>query len=215
MFEPLELIARLLILGFCLPIHEFAHAYVAHRLGDPTPERDGRLTLNPLAHLDPIGSLMIMVAGMGWARPVMVDPYRVNRRTPYGMVLVSLAGPLSNLLIAILVALPFRLGLLDMYASYGQVADLVLQVVSYFIWINLILAVFNMIPLPPLDGDKVLAGLLPGKLALMFDDIRPYGPFILLGLLFVLPRIGIDVIGMLIVPPAEAIYGLLIPFSWW
>ncbi len=82
-FEPFELIARLLVLAFCFPIHEFAHAFVAHRLGDPSPERDGRLTLSPLAHLDLWGSLLLLLTGFGWARPVMVNPYLLNSRNSY------------------------------------------------------------------------------------------------------------------------------------
>lgn len=209
-FEPLELIARLLILGFALPLHEFAHAFAADRLGDNTPAREGRLTLSPLAHLEPIGSLLILVAGFGWARPVMVNPYMVNRRTPYGMVFVALAGPVSNLLLALLLALPFRFGLFEWANSYNQFVYDAIRVLVYFIFINLVLALFNMIPLPPLDGEKVLGGLLPGRMAETFEQMRPYGPMLLLALVFVLPRLGLDVLGVLIYTPALAILQLLV-----
>jgi Zn-dependent protease len=156
-------------------VHEFAHAYVADRLGDPTPRGMGRLTLNPLAHLDPIGSLMILLAGFGWAKPVQINPaYFTDWRRD--SILVALAGPLANVTLVFLLGLPFKLDLVDP----GVVRSLLL----WGLQINAMLAVFNLIPIPPLDGSKVLVGLLPPRLAIGYARIEPFGFIILLALIF-------------------------------
>src|SRR5512136_1140407 len=133
----LQLVSRLLILIIALPVHELAHALVAYRLGDVTARDYGRLSLNPLDHLDPIGALMILLGGFGWAKPVPVNPYGLyrSRNSTTGFALVALAGPVSNLFLATLVAIPVRLGILPP----GFVESLVIQ----FIGINIALAVFN------------------------------------------------------------------------
>src|SRR5512136_1219703 len=113
--DPATLIARLIVLVITFTIHEFAHAWTATQLGDETPRQYGRLTLNPLAHLDPMGSLLLLVAGFGWAKPVPINPYALNRRTPAAVMWVSLAGPFSNLVMATLAAVPFRMGLVSVY----------------------------------------------------------------------------------------------------
>ena len=157
-----------------LTAHEFAHGWVADQLGDPTARRAGRLTLNPLAHIDPIGLLLLYLAGFGWAKPVPVNPYnfRDGRR---GLLLVSLAGPLANIVVAVLAALLLGLG-----GSIGPVGADILQVM---VWINVVLAVFNLLPVPPLDGSKVLAGLLPGRQEWLLW-LEQYGIILLLLLVF-------------------------------
>src|SRR5512134_3474220 len=111
------LISRIFVLLTAFAVHEFAHAWAADRYGDPTPRSMGRLTLNPLAHLDPIGSLMLVAVGFGWAKPVQVNPYVLARRSPAAMMWVSLAGPISNLLMALIAAIPFQLGLVSMFGA--------------------------------------------------------------------------------------------------
>ena len=167
----------LLYLGVALvvaaTIHEFAHAYVADRLGDPTPRAQGRLTLNPLAHLDPLGSILILLAGFGWAKPVQINPmhFRDWRRDT---IIVAAAGPLANITLLFALGVPYKLGLLDFG---GSTADRLLVTV---IQINAMLAVFNLIPVPPLDGSKILMGLLPPAQAVSYARLQPYGVLILL-----------------------------------
>lgn len=158
-------------------IHEFAHAYVADRLGDPTPRSMGRLTLNPLAHLDLLGSLLILVAGFGWAKPVQINPmnFRDWRRDT---IMVAAAGPLANITLAFILGFPFKLGLADFSGSAAS--ELLLTIIQ----INAMLAVFNLIPLPPLDGSKILIGLLPPAQAISYARVQPYGVLILLLLAF-------------------------------
>jgi Zn-dependent protease len=195
------------------PVHEFAHAWTADRFGDDTPRANGRLTLNPLAHLDPIGSLMMILAGFGWAKPVPINPYVLQRRLPAAPMLVSLAGPMSNFLMAILASVPFRLGLVsihDISQLSGSVLPNIPTFLFIFIYINLLLMLFNLIPVFPLDGEKVLDYLLPPSGARVLESIRPYGPMILMVLLFILPLAGIDVIGKVIQPALGFLTQLLI-----
>lgn len=166
-----EVAAAVPALLVALSFHEYAHGKMAALLGDPTPARQGRLTVNPLAHLDPLGTLLLIVAGFGWAKPVEINPFyfRGNRRR--AMMLVSLAGPLMNLVLAYL-------------AAFGLVAlkptGYVHTLLSWLILYNALLAVFNLIPLPPLDGSKVLAGILPRRAGQFLFQMESYGPFLLL-----------------------------------
>ncbi|RPI78250.1 MAG: site-2 protease family protein [Chloroflexi bacterium] len=207
------LIARIIVLLTSFSIHEFAHAWTADQFGDDTPRQNGRLTLNPLAHLDPMGSLMLIVAGFGWAKPVPINPYALNRRAASGVMWVSLAGPLSNMIMAVLAAIPFRLGLVslnDAYTSTSTILPSMPELLLEFIYINLILMLFNLIPLAPLDGDKILDYFLPSNWSRTFETIRPYGPMILLALLFIFPLIGIDIIGSILGPPMRLLLELLL-----
>jgi Zn-dependent protease len=209
-FSVSQIISRLIVLLTSFSIHEFAHAWTADRLGDDTPRLYGRLTLNPAAHLDVVGSLMLLVAGFGWAKPVPINPYALRRRSAAGVMWVSLAGPMSNLLMAVLAALPFRLNLISPVYIEGKFLPTPSQFLWEFISINLVLMIFNLIPLAPLDGEKVLIHFLPPNLAESFEKIRPYGPMILLFLLFVAPIVGIDIIGWIIYPPIHFLASLLI-----
>lgn len=204
------LITYAIVLMTAFSVHEFAHAWTADRFGDNTPRMYGRLTLNPLAHLDVMGSLMLLVAGIGWAKPVPVDPYALRRRSPAALMWVSLAGPLSNFLLAVLAAVPFRLGLLS-GLTYSSTAVFSLPAfLDQFIYINLSLMLFNLIPLAPLDGEKVLEYFLPPQMSRGFESIRPYGPMILLAVLFIGPLLGLNVFTYLISYPASFLHGLLV-----
>jgi Zn-dependent protease len=210
---PPTLISRIIVLLTAFAIHEFAHAWTADRFGDPTPRRDGRLTLNPIVHLDPIGSLMLLVVGFGWARPVQVNPYALSRRSSAAMMLVSLAGPLSNFIMAVVAAIPFRLGFVSLFSAItnpGRILPTADKVLYEFIFINLILMLFNLIPLPPLDGDKILEYFLPASWGRVLDQIRPYGPVILLLLVFVAPFMGLNVLGWIIGRPTQVLMRLLV-----
>lgn len=211
--SPAALIARLIVLVVAFTIHEFAHAWTATQFGDDTPRLNGRLTLNPLAHLDPMGSLVLLFAGFGWAKPVPVNPYLLERRSSAALMWVSLAGPLSNFLLAILAAIPFRAGLLSVnraFASAPGFLPSIEMILLEFIVINLVLMLFNLIPLAPLDGDKIADYFFPPTLARFFDRIRPYGPVILLLLLVGGPALGLDIIGWIIRPPMQALIRLLL-----
>jgi Zn-dependent protease len=209
--SPATFISRAIILIIAFTIHELAHAWTADRFGDMTPRSHGRLTLNPLAHLDPLGSLMLLVVGFGWAKPVPINPYALSRRSSAAVMLVSLAGPLSNFLLALLAAIPFRLGLVSTFeTSTRGIFPTAAGFLTEFIFINLILLLFNLIPLAPLDGEKIAEYFFPPSWARFFDMIRPYGPLILLLLIFVGPAVGLNILGWILGPPMQALMRLLV-----
>ncbi len=180
-----QIITRLLVWAIAAPVHELSHALSAYRLGDSTAARQGRLTLNPLAHMDPIGTLLIAVAGFGWAKPTPVNPYYLRFGPRLGMVIVSVAGPLSNLLLAAVFAIPVRLGWVHL-ADFGFIG--LLPTPAAFIYtaidLNLLLLFFNLLPIAPLDGFAVLSGLLPEDLAYRFEQTRQWGMLVLFALVF-------------------------------
>lgn len=204
------LIARAVVLLVAFTIHELAHAVTADRMGDPTPRRMGRISLNPLVHLDPFGTIALLVAGFGWAKPVMVNPmnFRMNPRT--GMAIVAAAGPLSNIIMAVLFALPFQLGLARFTMSSSGALPSFDMLLSQFVLINLILAFFNLIPIPPLDGYKILIGILPPEMGYRLQPLEQYGFLLLLGAIFFLPAIGVDLIGWLVWTPSVAVLSFLL-----
>lgn len=186
---------------FAITIHEFFHGWTADRLGDPTARMAGRLTLNPLAHLDPIGTLMLLIVHFGWARPVPVNPY--NLRNPKkDIIWVSLAGPAANFATAFLCGLVIRT-LNIVPADFGMdtpVIGILLRMLVYGLVINLILAFFNLIPLPPLDGSKILLGILPRQYEHQFAQLERMGPFILMGLIFFSYLFGLNIFGAIFMP---------------
>ncbi len=209
--DPQTLISRIFILIIALTVHEFAHAWSATLFGDETPRQYGRLTLNPLSHLDIMGSLMLLIAGFGWAKPVPVNPYVLNRRSPSALMWVSLAGPMSNFLLAGLAAIPLRFG----WISFNSGSSLGILPSPYvflieFIFINLILMLFNLIPIAPLDGDKIVEYFAPPSLARVMATIRPYGPIVLIVLLFIPSRLGVDVFSMIMNPALPNLFYLLL-----
>lgn len=160
-----------------LSFHEFAHAYVSNRLGDPTPRLQGRLTLNPLAHLDPIGFLMLLVFKFGWAKPVLVNPINYKNREK-GYALVSLAGPVMNLLLGLVSVLLYYVVYLFFYF------EPLLSLLNWLITYNVYLAIFNLLPIPPLDGSKLLFFFLPRSVVYRYlDTVSQYGTIILVFLL--------------------------------
>ncbi|MFN2197881.1 MAG: site-2 protease family protein [Anaerolineales bacterium] len=203
------IISNIFVLIVAFTFHEFAHAWVADRFGDDTPRLHGRLTLNPIVHLDVFGSLMLIVAGFGWAKPVPINPYALRKHSNAAPMLVALAGPMSNLLLAVLAAIPFQLGLLQPSFPTGTIPT-VSMVLTQFIFINLVLMLFNLIPIAPLDGDKILDYFLPAEWSLRLDAIRPYGMMILLALIFLGPYIGLDLLGTVLGPPLRSIFTLLV-----
>ncbi|MCA1587656.1 MAG: site-2 protease family protein [Chloroflexi bacterium] len=183
-----------------LTFHEFSHALLADRLGDRQPRAMGRLTLNPIPHIDPIGALMLVLVGFGWAKPVMVNPYAL-RDGPRSMALVAAAGPIANVVVAIGFAGLFRV--LDLAAvqggfTFGLVANIVL--------LNVVLALFNLLPIPPLDGYNVALAFLPPRQAMTLQRYAPYGVIALL-ILVLIPNSPLQVFLGLARPIAETLLG--------
>ncbi|HHT27543.1 MAG TPA: site-2 protease family protein [Firmicutes bacterium] len=180
-----DIILSIPVFLLAISFHEYAHAYTAVRLGDPTPERQGRLTLNFMSHISLPGILTLLLAGIGWAKPVQVMPQ--NFRNPNtGMLLVSVAGPAANLALAVIFGLLFKVAvpiLLRLDATYQ---DPLIMLLLIGVQLNLMLAVFNLFPIPPLDGSKILLTLLPGRLAAVYAALEPYGFLVL----FLLLRFG-------------------------
>jgi Zn-dependent protease len=204
-------VAIMLLIGF--PVHEFAHALAAYRLGDSTARFMGRLTLNPVAHFDPLGGILLAVTfigsgfGFGWAKPTPVNPSNLEGGR-YGEAMVAAAGPISNLVLATAAALPLRYLLANPELA-RQVPSMALQVLILFVFINLVLMVFNLFPIPPLDGSKVLFAFLPPQVAWRYRPMLEQYGFVLLLLVFFLPpgeSIGSRIIG----PILDGLLGLLV-----
>ena len=195
-------VAALLV---AITVHEFAHAWTADRLGDPTARLAGRITLNPLAHLDPIGTLMILFFRFGWGKPVPFDPF--NLKNPRrDAALISFAGPASNFILAIFLSLIIHLG----HLVIGPTAYLLEQILTPFVFLSVALGIFNLVPIHPLDGGKVLIGLLPQRIAYQWDAfLQRFGFFIILLLIF--PIFGFSPLFAIIFPIINAILSLLLP----
>lgn len=203
--NPLEfmLVAGLLIVA--ISIHEFSHALAADKLGDPTPRLAGRLTLNPAAHLDPIGTLLLFFAGFGWGKPVPFDPFNLHDPKRDSAV-ISIAGPLSNLLMALAGSIFLHVFLTFPILSLNSFFS---EIITMFIYFNVLLAIFNLIPIHPLDGFKVVAGILPKKYYEDWLSLERYGMIFLILLIF--PFFGGSPITTLISPIVNFILSFLLP----
>lgn len=208
--NPIAFVAWIIALVTAISIHEFSHAFMADRLGDPTPRLQGRLTLNPLAHLDPMGTLLLLIARFGWGKPVVFDPF--NLRNPRrDAALISLAGPVSNILLAGLLSLILRVLLYTsvpsnvfLYVLFGLIQPAIVM--------NVILAIFNLVPIHPLDGFKIVGGILPEEYARQWYELQSYGMIFLLFLIF--PFFGsVAPIHRFISPIINALLVLFLPGS--
>lgn len=177
--QPLIFVAWVIAIVFGITIHEFAHVFAAYAQGDPTGKERGRLTLNPMVHIDPLGLVALLFVGFGWGRPAPFNPSYL-KRPRLGTLLIALAGPLSNLLAIAVFGLVFRF-LLPSFSLDAE--NLLVIFLVFLIQINLILMVFNLIPIPPLDGSRILFALLPSRYAHLAFTLERYGPFLLIGLL--------------------------------
>ena len=203
-WDPSAAVAFLLGLVIGITVHEASHATSAYLLGDDTAYRDGRVTLNPLAHLDLLGSMMLLLAGFGWGRPTPVVPSKL-RGGVFGPVAVALAGPISNLLIVVLCA---ALYLLPPFRDPGGYLFILVVMVAFT---NALLFVFNLIPIPPLDGSKVIFPFLPRALDGFVDFMNQYGPMILLGIILVSFVTNLPVLSILLAPVIPILTLLGIP----
>jgi Zn-dependent protease len=201
--DPVGFLGFVIAIALGITVHEFMHAWTAHRFGDDTGRLMGRLTLDPRAHLDLWGSLLIVLIGFGYGKPVPVNEGRL-RPGAIGMSLVALAGPLTNVALAAVAAIPLRFGAADVLG--GNYERILLSVVIF----NCLLAVFNLIPIPPLDGSKVVYGLLPARQQWSWHAYEQYGPFILLAIIFLLPYMRIDVLGPVVFTPARLLAQFLV-----
>ncbi len=219
MFGPIDIqsfVLRIIVLIIAIAIHEFAHAWTGDRLGDPTPRRQGRVTLNPIAHLDPLGTILIVFSslsrfGFGWGKPVLTNPYNLRYGPRIGQAIVAAAGPISNIIQASFAAIPYRLA----DAGVLSLPPVVVDLLGTYISINILLAVFNMIPLPPLDGGWVIQGILTwigGRWTYgvmdALDRIRMAGfmPIFLL----VMVNAYIPILSFIIGPPINALSRLIL-----
>jgi len=205
-----EVFIIFLVLLFSLTVHEAAHALTADRLGDPTARLLGRVSLNPAVHVDPIGTIVFPLIAiitslpvLGWAKPVPVNVTRLRGHWKRKYMLIAAAGPASNLVLAVIAST-----LLHVIPVSGRLAEAALgplgAVLREAVYLNVLLAVFNMVPVPPLDGGNVLAGVLRGPVADMYDRLRPYGFIILYGLMFT------GILTMIILPPAQFLLSWLL-----
>jgi Zn-dependent protease len=204
----------LVALVISISFHEFFHAWLAVELGDSTPRQNGRLTLNPVAHFEPVGALMIVFLaisgwGIGWGKPVIVNPYNFRMDQRIGMGITAVAGPFSNLLLAAVAAIPIRLGM--------AMPDPLFTFFFIMVLVNVSLAIFNLIPLPPLDGFDVVQAVLTAirtpwsrNLNDRLDRLAAYGPLVLFALLAIGWILPIDPIGLLMGGPVNSILGLLL-----
>lgn len=190
--EPAVFFGIIFALLLSITVHEFSHALVATLLGDATPRYEGRLTLNPMAHLDPLGTLLLIFVGFGWGKPVPFNPYNLRFKR-FGPALVSLAGPFANLVLIIVFLL-----LSALFAVIGVANPAFNELFSLVIFLNIVLMIFNLIPIAPLDGSKVLFAFLPERLHFVREFLERYGPIALLILVIADNFLGLQILSRLI-----------------
>src|SRR5213596_4195463 len=196
--DPIGFVAFVIAIVLGITVHEFMHAYAATRLGDDTARLMGRLSLNPMAHLDPFGTLLLVLAGFGYGKPVPFNESRL--RSALGVTFVALAGPLANIALAAVAALPLRFGSAEVFG------DAYAEILGAIVLCNCVLAIFNLVPIPPLDGANVVYGLLPPRQQYSWRTYQQYGPFLLLFILLLAP----GVLSALVFTPALALARFLV-----
>lgn len=201
-----------LALLVALTFHEAAHAWAADRLGDPTAREMGRLTLNPLAHLHPLGTLLLLLVGLGWGRPVPIDAERLRPSPQVGMGLVAAAGPVSNFLLALPLALLLRTREVHFYPVmlFDTVPFSWGLLLSWIVWLNLALALFNLIPIAPLDGSRLVMALLPRRYFYLIGRIEPYSMLFLVAAILWMRFSGEDLLGSYLLGPIKSLWWLLV-----
>lgn len=217
----LQLVYLMIALLVALTVHEASHALVAYWLGDPTPKNMGRLSLNPFAHLEPIGVLMILVIGLGWGKPVQIKAENLKPGPKVGMALVAAAGPISNILLATIAGIPLRFRLLSltgdiripldfMPAGYQAVYVGLGPLLLWVVWLSLALAVFNLIPLNPLDGSRLWEIILPTKLYNQIARVELIGLGLVIALILSDRFFGTNILARILIPPVGVLWRFLI-----
>jgi Zn-dependent protease len=215
----MEVVYVIFALLIALTIHEASHALAAYLLGDPTPKEMGRLSLNPFAHLDPFGALMILLVGLGWGKPVMIKAEKLKPGPQIGMALVAIAGPLSNLALAIIASIPLRLhwvSLLPVRFIETEFLPTQLQffsigrIILYTVFISLGLAVFNLIPINPLDGSRLWQIILPVRLYERIARVEIIGLFLVIGLVLSDRFFSTNILMSILGPPIRSLWYLLV-----
>lgn len=201
----LGLVSLIIALVVAISVHEFAHAWMSEQLGDPTARLAGRLTLNPMAHLDPFGTLFILISGFGWGKPVPFDPFNLKEPRK-DAALISLAGPTSNLILSIILTVILRFLPQSGLISTGGIIPLVAMLLISTIHFNVSLAIFNLLPISPLDGFKVVGGILPEELALQWYQLERVGYLFLLLFVFFAPGF----LNLTVIPVVKTILRLLL-----
>ena len=208
--DPIQFVRLLAMVIFAMTIaitvHEFSHAFVAHRMGDDTAKRLGRLSFNPLVHLDPLGTILLLIIGFGWGKPVPVNTASMHRPVRWSMAAVSVAGACANVITAGIVGLLFR-GIVD--AAPTVLGDLLVYIVA----LNIMLAIFNLIPIPPLDGSNILAAVLPCRVMNTVWPVLRYAPFILLIVVVVDNVAGTGIVWHVLQWPVGKLCSLLMGFN--
>lgn len=203
--NPLAFLIYIISLLIAITVHEYSHALAAEKLGDPTPRLMGRLTLNPLAHLDPMGTLLLFLVSFGWGKPVQFDPFNL-RHPRRDSAVISLAGPASNIILAVILSVLLRIFALGIFGNDMIIFATFLEPVIY---LNVILAVFNLLPIDPLDGFKVVGGIIPKEYYAQWMQLKRYGILFLIILLF--PVFGSAPLSGILNPIVSFIVGILIP----
>lgn len=204
-FSPITIVSRLICVLFLLPIHECAHAFASSLLGDKTAKYQGRLSLNPLRHLDIMGSLCLLIGGFGWAKPVSINPYNFKNRK-VGMALSAFAGPLSNFLVSFLMLVIVRILCVLPISTITSLMP-VIDVLDLIAWISICLGVFNMIPLPPLDGSRIFLIFLPER---YYFKIMQYEQYISIGVMILVLSGALDVpLGLVANSIYDGMYNIL------
>ena len=198
--QVIQYLAMAVPILLALTVHEFSHGWIAYKLGDNTAKNMGRLTLNPISHIDPIGMIMLFVIGMGWAKPVPINIYAFKHQKR-DLALTAAAGPASNFIMAAIAGLMFRLfpNLIPMNTDVGVILFLKLNL-SYFLMINCGLGIFNLIPIPPLDGSKILRGFMKDKHVYIIDYLERYGGFILIAIVLLGRFMNFSIFGKFLGP---------------
>ncbi len=207
-------------LAVAITFHEFSHAFTALLLGDRTAKGLGRVTLNPVAHLDPLGTAMILFAGFGWGKPTPVNPAYMRTEPRTGMAVTSFAGPLSNVIVASICALPLRTGVVSTdfigFTPFaGSAEDVLGYLLASIVFLNLILAAFNLLPVAPLDGFAIAMGILPRDAAAQFSQLERYGPAILLGAIGLDIFLGLGILSLVMRPIINALALLVLGGQVW
>lgn len=202
-FDPAEWIVKIPVLLFAITVHEYAHGAAAWHFGDPTARQMGRLSFNPIKHLDPLGALCLFLFNFGWARPVPID-MRYFRNLRRDTIIVSLAGPLANLCTAFAAGMLMRFLMLPV--------EIYQMVLVYLLLMNLGLGLFNLLPIPPLDGSHILENLLPPKASYTFREWSRYGPFVLIGIILLDNFAGTGIIRTILIHPMRTLAGLFSGF---